>query len=92
MYCFYHDDSAARYYNASCMRDLPLTIACDTRVVADVFVPDCGYTKLGAIVENTNSRRWIDWISIFVPIVNKEKAVEEQIKQLKIDTHKNDSQ
>lgn len=78
---FYHNDSAARYYNASCMRDLPLTIACDTRVVADVFVPYCGYTELGAIIENTNSRRWIDWICIFVPIELPSVAKERKKKQ-----------
>lgn len=65
--CFYHNDCATRYYNTSCMRDLALTIARDARVIADVFVPYCGYTKFGAIIKNTNSWRWIDGIRIFVP-------------------------
>lgn len=37
---FYHDYSAARYYNTGSMGDLSLTIARDTRVIADVFVSD----------------------------------------------------
>lgn len=60
------------------MRDLALTIARDARVVADVFVPYCGYTKLGAIIKNTNSGRWIDGIRIFVPVRQKLQEIKEK--------------
>lgn len=40
---FYHDNSAARYYNTGRMGDLSLTIARDARVVSDILVSDCGY-------------------------------------------------
>ena len=40
---FYHDNSAARYYNTGRMGDLSLTIASDAGVVPDILVFNCGY-------------------------------------------------
>lgn len=54
---FYHDNSAARYYNAGRMGDMSLTIARVTRVLADVLVANGADAQLGAIIEDANSRR-----------------------------------
>lgn len=64
---FYHDYSAARYYNTGSMGDLSLTIARDTRVIADVFVADSADPQLGAIIKDTNSRGRIHRVGILVP-------------------------
>lgn len=49
------------------MGDLSLTIARDTRVVADVFVADRADPQLGTIVKDANSRRRIHRVGILVP-------------------------
>lgn len=63
----YRDDGAARYNHPCRVGNLPLTIARDARVVADVLVPDVADAKLGAVVEYANSSRRLHWILILVP-------------------------
>ena len=63
----HHDYGAPRYYNPSCVGDLPLAVPRDTGVVSNIIVSDCADAQLGAVVEDTHSWRRLHWVGILVP-------------------------
>ena len=53
--------------DARSMRHLPLAIARDARVIADVLVSDVADAQLGAVVEDADRARRFHWVRVLVP-------------------------
>lgn len=63
----YGDNSSPSDDDSRGMRDLPLAVARDARVVSNVLVPDVADAKFGAVVEYANGARGLHRVRVLVP-------------------------